>query len=147
MAENQTMEGQGDKVAAARENNTKETKRPERKTQAQTVCEFLGSIGTYEADAIRIGLAFGNGSMTAETLTAEDKLCVNRFLNLGLKREDVNGTRIITHRTNRAVRLAETLAKYTDKDKLVIASGALTRFAVSEADVEEARKALQSRPQ
>ena len=68
-------------------------KRTERKTQAQIIVEFLSRLGAYEADAIRIALALGKESVTPQSLSPEDKLCINRYLNVGLQKENVPAER------------------------------------------------------
>ena len=143
---------QDNKVAAAHEcinmgtNNESasenKVKRTERKTQAQIIVEFLSRLGAYEADAIRIALALGKEIVTPQSLSPEDKLCINRYLNVGLLKENVPAERVGSHRTMRAVKLVERLLDYADKSQLTKANFALAMIAMDAQDVENAHKLL-----
>ncbi len=117
-------------------------KRTERKTQAQIIVEFLSRLGAYEADAIRIALALGKGTSTVQSLSPEDRLCINRYLNVGLQKENVPAERVGSHRTMRAVKLVEQLLDYADKSQLTKANFSLAMIAMDAQDVENARKVL-----
>ncbi len=143
---------QDNKVAAAHGSNNMGTigesasdgkaKRTERKTQAQIIVEFLSRLGAYEADAIRIALALGKETATPQSLSPEDRLCINRYLNVGLQKENVPAERVGSHRTMRAVKLVERLLDYADKSQLTKANYALAIIAMDAQDVENARKVL-----
>ena len=117
-------------------------KRTERKTQAQIVVDFLSHLGAYEADAIRIALALGKEKMTTQSLSQEDRLCINRYLNVGLQSGNVTAEHVATHRTMRAIKLVERLIEYADKSQLTKANFALAMIAMDAQDVENARKLL-----
>lgn len=138
-------------IAAQESNNTSMSnesaseskgKRTERKTQSQIIVEFLSHLGAYEADAIRIALALGKETVTPQSLSPEDKLCINRYLNVGLLKENVPAERVGSHRTMRAVKLVERLIDYADKSQLTKANFALAMIAMDAQDVENARKLL-----
>ena len=143
---------QDNKVAAVHESNNtvannasaseSKGKRTERKTQAQIIVEFLSRLGAYEADAIRIALALGRGSVTPQSLSPEDRLCINRYLNVGLQKDNIPAERVGSHRTMRAVKLVERLIDYADKSQLTKANYALAMIAMDAQDVENARKLL-----
>ena len=152
MQEQVSSKVQDSKVAAAHESNNMGTnnesasenkvKRTERKTQAQIIVEFLSRLGAYEADAIRIALALGKESVTPQSLSLEDKLCINRYLNVGLQKENVPEERVGSHRAMRAVKLVERLLDYADKSQLTKANFALAMIAMDAQDVDNARKLL-----
>ena len=117
-------------------------RRTERKTQAQIIVEFLSHLGAYEADAIRIALALGKEAVTTQSLSQEDKLCINRYLNVGLQSGNVTAEHVASHRTMRAIKLVERLIEYADKNQLTKANFALAMIAMDAQDVENARKLL-----
>lgn len=42
---------------------------------------FLESVGIYEADALRVSIVIADGKVTAENISSDDRLALNRYLN------------------------------------------------------------------
>lgn len=133
---------QGVKDTAAQENGNPQDAKNRRKPQQQIIREFLESLGAYEADAIRVVITASSKPMGINSLSAEDKGHINRYLNCGLKKEDAQGNRILTYRHKRALDLSEKITKYIDKSQLPSAYNTLTMLAINDMDVNAARTGL-----
>lgn len=82
---------------------------------AQVIRTFLESVGIYEADALRVGIAIADGKATAESISADDRLALNRYLNSGTDNERLTADNAQGHRLNRAFGLLERVVEFCDK--------------------------------
>ena len=55
--------------------------------EIQAIRTFLESVGIYEADALRVGIAIADGKVTTDNISADDRLALNRYLNSGRDNE------------------------------------------------------------
>ena len=133
---------QGVKDTAAQETASQQEAKNKRKPQSQIIREFLESLGAYEADAIRVVITASSKPMGIDSLTADDKAHINRYLNCGLKKEDAQGNRILVYRHKRALDLSEKITRYIDKSLLPSAYNTLTMLAINDTDVNAARTGL-----
>ena len=90
----------------------------------QAIRTFLESVGIYEADALR-------GKATAESISADDRLALNRYLNSGTDNDRLTADNAQEHRLNRAFGLLERVAEFCDKRQLVTVNKALLSIAVN----------------
>lgn len=112
----------------------------------QAIRTFLESIGPHEADALRVSVAIADGKVTAESISADDRLALNRYLNGGTDNERLTADNAQEHRLNRVFGLLERVAEFCDKRQLVTVNRALLSIAVNAADISRAVSSLDKRP-
>ena len=112
----------------------------------QAIRTFLESVGIYEADALRVSIVIADGKVTTESISADDRLALNRYLNSGTDNDRLTADNIQGHRLNRAFGLLERVAEFCDKRQLVTVNKALLSIAVNATDISRAVSSLDKRP-
>ena len=107
---------------------------------------FLENLGVYEADALRVSIAIADGKTSAENISADDRLALNRYLNSGKDNERMTADNAQEHRLNRAFQLLERVAEFCDKRQLVTVNRSLLSIAVDATDISRAVSSLDKRP-
>ncbi len=146
MEQNKTLEQVGAAPAFPTEKKNENRKREVSGKDAQTIRLFLESLGVYEADALRVSIAIADGKATAESISADDRLAVNRYLNGGKDNDRLTADNVQEHRLNRAFSLLEHVAEFCDKRQLVTVNKALLSVAVDATDISRAVSGLDKRP-
>lgn len=146
MEQNKNME-QADGVAAVpTEKKNENRKREISGKDVQAIRAFLENIGIYEADALRVSIIIASGKATADNISADDRLALNRYLNSGTDNDRLTADNTQEHRLNRAFGLLERVAVFCDKRQLVTVNKALLSIAVNAADISHAVSNLDKRP-
>ena len=109
---------------------------------AKIIRKFLESVGHYEADALRIAIALADGKVAIATLSNDELLAINRYLNYGLTKESSNPLQIQAHRIHRATSLSKRAVDFCGKLQLLTANEELINLAMNVTYVEQARAAL-----
>ena len=112
---------------------------------AQVIRTFLESVGIYEADALRVGIAIADGKATTDSISADDRLALNRYLNSGTDNERLTADNAQGHRLNRVFKLLERVTEFCDKRQLVTVNKALLSIAVNATDISRAVLSLDKR--
>lgn len=146
MEQNRNMEQAGAASTVPTEKKNDNRKREISGKDAQVIRAFLESVGIYEADALRVGIAIADGKATAESISADDRLALNRYLNSGTDNDRMTADNAQGHRLNRAFMLLEHVAEFCDKRQLVTVNKALLSIAVNPADISRAVSSLDKRP-
>ena len=107
---------------------------------------FLENLGVYEADALRVSIAIADGKTSAENISADDRLALNRYINSGKDNERMTADNAQEHRLNRAFQLLERVAEFCDKRQLVTVNRSLLSIAVDATDISRAVSSLDKRP-
>ena len=144
MEQNRNME-QGC-TAAAVPAEKKNRKREVSGKDAQIIRTFLENVGIYEADALRVSIAIADGKVTAENISADDRLALNRYLNSSTDNDRLTANNAQGHRLNRAFGLLERVSDFCDKQQLVTVNRALLSIAVNAEDINRAVSSLDKRP-
>ena len=129
-------------VAATPKKGTASKEKAQSEKDAKIIRKFLESIGQYEADALRIAIALADGKVAVATLSNEELLSINRFLNCGLTTEKSNSLQIQAHRIHRATSLLKRAVDFCGKLQLLTANNELINLAMNVTYVEQARSAL-----
>ena len=147
MQQENVFNRQDNKVAAVAATPKKGTTSKEPKTQsekdAKIIRKFLESVGPYEADALRIAICLADGKVAITTLSNDDQLAINRYLNYGLARENPNLLQIQSQRIHRATSLSKRLIDFCSKLQLLTVNEALMNMAMNSTYVEQARLGLE----
>ncbi|MDC7163101.1 hypothetical protein PQG94_15005 [Bacteroides stercoris] len=146
MEQNRNMEQGGTAAAVPAEKKNENRKREVSGKDAQIIRAFLESVGIYEADALRVGIAIADGKMTADTLSADDRLALNRYLNSSMDNDRLTADNAQGHRLNRAFGLLERVSDFCDKQQLVTVNKVLLSIAVNAEDISRAVSSLDKRP-
>lgn len=146
MEQNRNMEQDGTAAAVPAEKKNENRKREVSGKDAQIIRAFLESVGIYEADALRVSIAIADGKVTADNISADDRLALNRYLNSGKDNERMTADNAQEHRLNRAFQLLERVAEFCDKRQLVTVNRSLLSIAVDAADISRAVSSLDKRP-
>lgn len=146
MEQSKNMEQAGAASAVPTEKKNESRKREVSGKDAQVIRVFLESVGIYEADALRVSIAIADGKATAESISADDRLALNRYLNSGKDNERMTADNAQEHRLNRAFQLLERVAEFCDKRQLVSVNRSLLSIAVDVADISRAVSSLDKRP-
>lgn len=146
MEQNRNMEQGGTAAAVPTEKKNENRKREVSGKDAQIIRAFLESVGIYEADALRVGIAIADGKMTADTLSADDRLALNRYLNSSTDNDRMTADNAQGHRLNRAFGLLERASDFCDKQQLVTVNKVLLSIAVNAEDINRAVSSLDKRP-
>ncbi|MCM0263701.1 MAG: hypothetical protein E6554_05545 [Bacteroides sp.] len=146
MEQNKNMEQIGTIAAVSTEKKNENRKRETGGKDVQAIRSFLESIGIYEADALRVSIAIADGKTTAENISADDRLALNRYLNSDTDNERLTADNAQEHRLNRVFGLLERVTEFCDKRQLVTVNKALLSIAVNTADISRAVSSLDKRP-
>ena len=114
--------------------------------EIRAIRTFLESAGIYEADALRVSIAIADGKVTADNISADDRLALNRYLNSGENNERLTAENAQEHRMGRVFGLLERAADFCDKRQLVTVNRTLLSVAVNPADISRAVSSLDRRP-
>ena len=144
--QNRNMEQAGTVTAVPTVKKNESRKREASGKDVQAIRTFLESVGIYEADALRVSIAIADGKATAEGISADDRLALNRYLNSGKDNERMTADNAQEHRLNRAFQLLERVAEFCDKLQLVTVNRSLLSIAVNAADISRAVSSLDKRP-
>ena len=106
---------------------------------------FLESVGIYEADALRVGIAIADGRIKTDNISADDRLALNRYLNSGRDNERMTAENAQEHRISRVFGLLERVADFCDKRQLVAVNRTLLSVAVNPTDISRAVSSLDRR--
>lgn len=146
MEQNRNMEQGGTAAAVPAEKKNENRKREVSGKDAQTIRAFLESVGIYEADALRVSIAIADGKVTADNLSADDRLALNRYLNSSTDNNRLTADNAQGHRLNRAFGLLERVSDFCDKQQLVTVNKVLLSIAVNAEDISRAVSNLDKRP-
>jgi hypothetical protein len=146
MEQTKNMEQTGAASAIHIEKKNENRKREASGKDVQAIRSFLESLSVYEADALRVGIAIADGKTTAENISSDDRLALNRYLNSGKDNERMTADNAQAHRLNRAFQLLERVAEFCDKRQLVTVNRSLLSIAVDAADISRAVSSLDKRP-
>lgn len=146
MEQNRNMEQGGTAATVPAEKKNENRKREMSGKDAQIIRAFLESVGIYEADALRVSIAIADGKVSADNISADDRLALNRYLNSGKDNERMTADNAQEHRLNRAFQLLERVAEFCDKRQLVTVNRSLLSIAVDAADISRAVSSLDKRP-
>ena len=144
MEQNRNMEQGGTAAAVPAEKKNENRKREVSGKDAQIIRAFWESVGIYEADALRVSIA--DGKVSADNISADDRLALNRYLNSGTDYDRMTADNAQEHRLNRAFGLLERVSDFCDKQQLVIVNRALLSIAVNAEDINRAVSSLDKRP-
>lgn len=144
MNKNMEQPGAASSVPTVKKNESR--KREVSSKDVQAIRTFLENIGIYEADALRVSIAIADGKATAENISADDRLALNRYLNSSTDNDRLTADNIQGHRLNRAFQLLERVAEFCDKRQLVTVNRSLLSIAVNAADISRAVSSLDKRP-
>lgn len=146
MEQNRNMEQVGTIAAVPTEKKNENRKRETSGKDVQVVRAFLESVGIYEADALLVGIAIAGGKVSADNISADDRLALNRYLNNGTDNDRLTAENAQGHRLNRAFGLMERVAEFCDKQQLVTVNKALLSIAVNTEDISRTVASLDKRP-
>ena len=146
MEQNRNMEQGGTAATVPAEKKNESRKREISGKDAQIIRAFLENVGIYEADALRVSIAIADGKAAAGSISADDRLALNRYLNSGTDNDRLTADNAQEHRLNRAFGLLERVAVFCDKRQLVAVNKALLSIAVNAADISHAVSSLDKRP-
>lgn len=144
MNKNMEQPGAASFVPTVKKNESR--KREVSSKDVQAIRTFLENIGIYEADALRVSIAIADGKATAENISADDRLALNRYLNSSTDNDRLTADNIQGHRLNRVFGLLERVAEFCDKRQLVTVNKALLSIAVNATDISRAVSGLDKRP-
>ena len=113
--------------------------------EIRSIRTFLEGVGIYEADALRVSIAIADGKVTADNISADDRLALNRYLNSGRDNERLTAENAQEHRISRVFGLLERVADFCDKRQLVSVNRTLLSIAVNPADISRAVSSLDRR--
>ena len=142
------MEQGGTAAAVPTEKKNENRKREVSGKDAQIIRAFLESVGIYEADALRVSIAIADGKVSADNISADDRLALNRYLNSSTDNDRLtaDNDNVQGHRLNRAFGLLERVSEFCDKQQLVTVNRALLSIAVNAEDINRAVSSLDKRP-
>lgn len=146
MEQNRNMEQDGTAATIPAEKNNENRKREVSGKDAQIIRAFLESVGIYEADALRVSIAIADGKVSADNISADDRLALNRYLNSSTDNDRLTADNVQGHRLNRAFGLLERVSEFCDKQQLVTVNRALLSIAVNAEDINRAVSSLDKRP-
>ncbi len=146
MEQNRNMEQASTTAAVPTETKNDNRKREISSKDVQAIRVFLECISIYEADALRVSIAIADGKAAAGSISAEDRLALNRYLNSDTDNDRLTADNAQEHRLNRAFGLLERVAVFCDKRQLVTVNKALLSIAVNAADISHAVSSLDKRP-
>ena len=147
MVQENIFNRQGNQVAAVADSKKKESTGKVSKTlsdmEAKVIRRFLQNLGPYEADALRIAIAMADGKVDITTLTSDEQLALNRYMNSGMNKGQSDSWEVEFHRSHRALQLCKRMEDYCNELQQLAIFVDLTEFAFNTAHVEEARAGLE----
>lgn len=146
MEQNRNMEQGGTAAAVPTEKKNENRKREVSGKDAQIIRAFLENVGIYEADALRVSIAIADGKVTADNISSDDRLALNRYLNSSTDNDRLTADNAQGHRLNRAFGLLERVSDFCDKQQLVTVNKVLLSIAVNAEDINRAVSSLDKRP-
>lgn len=146
MEQNKNMEQAGIAAAVPSEKKNENRKRETSGKDIQAIRTFLESVGIYEADALRVSIAIADGKVTADKISSDDRLALNRYLNNSTDNDRMTADNAQVHRLNRAFCLLERVSDFCDKQQLVTVNKVLLSIAVNTEDINRAVSNLNKRP-
>ena len=146
MEQNRNMEQSGTAAAVPTEKKNENRKREVSGKDAQIIRAFLENVGIYEADALRVSIAIADGKVTADNISSDDRLALNRYLNSSTDNDRLTADNAQEHRLNRAFGLLERVSDFCDKQQFVTVNRALLSIAVNVEDINRAVSSLAKRP-
>ena len=146
MEQNRNMGQAGTAAAVPTGKKTENRKRETAGKDVLAIRTFLESVGIYEADALRVGIAVADGKVTADNISSDDRLALNRYLNSSTDNDRLTADNAQGHRLNRAFGLLERVAEFCEKQQLVTVNRALLSIAVNAEDISRAVSNLAKRP-
>ena len=146
MEQDKNMEQAGMDAAVPTVKKNGNSRRESGVKELQAIRTFLESAGIYEADALRVSIAIADGKVTADNISADDRLALNRYLNSGRDNERLTADNAREHRMGRVFGLLERAADFCDKRQLVAVNRTLLSVAVNPADISRAVSSLDKRP-
>ena len=146
MEENRNLEQAGAVSVVSTGKKYESRKRETSGKDVQAIRSFLESISVYEADALRVSIAIADGKVSADNISADDRLALNRYLNSGTDNDRLTADNVQGHRLNRAFGLLERVSEFCDKQQLVTVNRALLSIAVNAEDINRAVSSLDKRP-
>lgn len=146
MEQTKNMELAGAASVISTEKKNESRKRETSGKDVLAIRSFLEGLGVYEADALRVSIAIADGKTSAENISADDRLALNRYLNSGKDNERMTADNAQEHRLNRAFQLLERVAEFCDKRQLVTVNRSLLSIAVDATDISRAVSSLDKRP-
>ena len=146
MEQNRNM-GQVSVIAAVpTEKKNGNRKREANGKEMQAIRAFLESVDIYEADALRVSIAIADNKVTAENISSDDRLALNRYLNSSTDNDRMTADNAQGHRLNRAFGLLERVSDFCDKQQLVTVNKVLLSIAVNAEDINRVVSNLDKRP-
>lgn len=146
MEQNRNMEQAGTAIAVPTEKKNENRKREAVGKDVLAIRIFLESVGIYEADALRVSIAIADGKVTADNISSDDRLALNRYLNSSTDNDRLTADNAQEHRLNRAFGLLERVSDFCDKQQFVTVNRALLSIAVNVEDISHAVSSLAKRP-
>lgn len=146
MEQNRNMEQAGTTAAVPTEKKNENRKRETSAKDVQVIRTFLESVGIYEADALRVSIVIADGKVSADNISSDDRLALNRYLNNGTDNDRMTADNAQGHRLNRAFGLMERVSEFCDKQQLVTVNKVLLSIAVNAEDINHAVSSLAKRP-
>lgn len=146
MEQNRNMEQGGTAAAVPTEKKNENRKRETSAKDVQVIRAFLESVGIYEADALRVSIIIADGKVSADNISSDDRLALNRYLNNSTDNDRMTADNAQGHRLNRAFGLMERVSEFCDKQQLVTVNKVLLSIAVYTEDVNRAVSNLDKRP-
>lgn len=95
---------------------------------------------------MRVSIAIADGKVSADNISADDRLALNRYLNSSTDSDRLTADNVQGHRLNRAFGLLERVAEFCDKQQLVTVNKVLLSIAVNAEDINRAVSSLDKRP-
>ena len=146
MEQNKNMEQVSASAAIPTEKKNENRKRETSAKDVQVIRTFLESVGIYEADALRVSIAIADGKTTADSVSPDDRLALNRYLNSGTDNDKLTADNAQEHRLSRAFGFMERVSEFCDKQQLVTVNKVLLSIAVNAEDINHAVSSLAKRP-
>lgn len=130
------------KPTTAKEKNAKKSQshslEPSEK-ELQMILDFLGKLGPFEADAIRVVTTVMRANGQEPIVKDEGLACVNRYLNHGLAAQGKpTELQAMTHRHGRGLKLLDLVAPFLDKEQFARATRWTLGVATDPLAIEKA---------
>lgn len=145
MEKEKNMEQTGTEAAVATVKKNGNSRRESGVKEIRAIRTFLESVGIHEADALRVSIAIADGRITADNISADDRLALNRYLNSNADNERLTAENVREHRMSRVFGLLERVADFCDKRQLVAVNRTLLSVAVNPTDISRAVSSLDKR--
>lgn len=144
MTERTIPEHAGANAAVPREKRT-ENRKSYNERNAPVIRAFLETLTNHEADTLRVGIAIAVGKTTLSTMSADDRLAVNRYLNNGTDNKQLTADNVQEHRMERAFLVLDRIADFCDKRQIVAVNKVLLSIATDPSDIGKTVASLDKR--